>query len=193
MHGIKSLVHQADNFTTLLDLNWNDEISRIARRELDQHKWNKPHFLPFTSDLQVLQKHLKQTRSDSINGLAINCRDFKVYRNLCTSVLATLILFNRRRGGEPALLTIDDFGKKSTSIINEEVKSLSPFELKLCQSFLKIDIRGKRGRKVPLLLNKQVVNEVELLITLRDYVGVASDNKYVSCPWYWLPKKHPWS
>ena len=178
--GSKSLVNQADNFATLVDLNWNDKIARIARRELDQRKWNKPHLLPLTSDLQLLQKHLKMVIADSINGLASNNNDVKVYRNLSTAILATLILFNRRRGGEPALLTINDFEKRAMSVINEEVKkSLSPFELRLCKSFTKIDIRGKRGRKVPLLLTKEMENGIKLLIKLRDDVGVKAENKYV--------------
>ena len=36
MKGSKSLVNQADNFTTLPDLNWNAEITRIACCELDE-------------------------------------------------------------------------------------------------------------------------------------------------------------
>ena len=122
MKGSKSLVNQAHNFTTLLDLNWNDEISRIACRELEQRKWNKPNLLPLTSDLQVLQKHLKRIQSDSINRLANNNDDVKMYRHLCTSILAILILFNLRRGGEPALLTIKYFDLRGASVINEEVK-----------------------------------------------------------------------
>ena len=123
----------------------NDEISRIARCELDERKWNKPNLLPLASDLQVLQKHLKGTQLDSINRLANNNDDVKMYRHLCTLILTRLTLFNHRRGGEPpVLLTIKEFDIRATSVINEEVKkSLSPFELQLCKLFIKIDIRGK--------------------------------------------------
>ena len=178
--GSKSLMNQVDNFATLLDLNWNDAITRIARRELEECKWNKPQLLPLASGLQVLQKHLKRTRSDSIIGLANNSDDVKGYRNLSTSILATLILFNRRHAGEQALLTINDFKIRATPVINEEVrKSLSPFELQLCNSFIKIDIPGKRGRKVPLLFTKKMENGIKLLIKLRADVGVKPENKYV--------------
>lgn len=75
-------------------------------------------------------------------------------------------------------MTIEDFEKKATSVINEEV-SLSPLELQLYKSFTKIDIRGKRGRKVPLLLTKGMEKGINLLIKLRGGVGVKEENRYV--------------
>ena len=66
------------------------------------------------------------------------------------------------------------------SDINEEVKkSLSAFEVQLCRSFTKIDVRGKRGRKVALLLTKEVESGINLMIKMKSDVGVHVENPYV--------------
>ena len=64
--------------------------------------------------------------------------------------------------------------------MNEEVtKSLSPFELHLSKIFTKIEIRGKRGRKVLLLMTKAVEKGIDILIQLRADVGVSEGNPYI--------------
>ena len=180
--GLQSLKLQADDFSSLMDIKWNDEIARVARTELDQRKWNKPQLLPLTSDLQILRSHLKQTSSTAVTALANDNNNTLEWRNLATSVLSTLILFNRRRAGEPALLTVDDFTNKltNTPIVNDEIKaSLSVFEQKLCETYKRLEIRGKRGRKVPLLITKDVEKGIKLLIMIRSEVGVSPENPFV--------------
>ena len=178
----KTLKNMADDYTTLIELSWNDEISRVARTELEQRKWNAPKLLPLTSDLQVLRNHIKNVTASAVIALGVNNHDIVEYRNLATALLTSLILFNRRRAGEPALMKICDFENKLTtdSVINDEVKeSLSQFELKLCKSFKRIELRGKRGRKVPLLLTKEMENGMKLLISLRKEVGTNPENPFV--------------
>ena len=78
-------------------------------------------------------------------------------------------------------MKIGDFETKLTndSLINEEVKdSLSQFELKLYKSFKRIELCGKRGRKVPLLLTKEMENGIKLLISLRKEVGTNPENPF---------------
>ena len=58
--GQASLKAQADDFTVLVEMKWNDEISRTEHTELRQRKWNKLALLPLTSDLQILRKHLNK-------------------------------------------------------------------------------------------------------------------------------------
>ena len=61
---------------------------------------------------------------------------------------------------------------------SDDIKaSLSPFELKLCQYFKRVKIRGKRGRKVPVILTKKLLAVVELIVNLRNAVGVNPENK----------------
>ena len=63
---------------------------------------------------------------------------------------------------------------------SDDIKaSLSPFKLKLCQYFKRVEIRGKRGRKVPMILTKKLEAAVKLIVNLRNAVGVNPENKYV--------------
>ena len=65
-------------------------------------------------------------------------------------------------------------------MINEEVKkSLSAFEMRLCRSFKRIEIRGKRERTVPMLLTSLTIKAMELLVETREAVGVDKDNPHL--------------
>ena len=42
-----------------------------------------------------------------------------------------------------------------------------------------VEIRGKRGRKVPVILTPEMINAVDVLIKTRKTVGIADENPYV--------------
>ena len=42
-----------------------------------------------------------------------------------------------------------------------------------------VEIRGKRGRKVPVILTPEMIKGVDLLIKTREAVGIAVENPYV--------------
>jgi len=177
-----NLKMKADDFYELIDIKWNDEISKCARTELEKRKWNKVQMIPFTEDIKELHESVKKISNQSINLLAKDNSNLEAWRNLATSTLSRLLLFNRRRSGEPAKITISDFQAKVGGIekMNEEIKSsLSSFELQLCSSLKRVEIRGKRGRKVPLIFTADMERAVGLLISLRKSVGVSEENKFV--------------
>lgn len=93
--------------------------------------------------------------------------------------LAQLILFNRRRQGEASKLKVNDYLKKHTARQEDVLLGLTNLEKKLCSSLEKVDIVGKRGRTVPILLTNKVKMSVNVLLETRDIVGVRPDNPYV--------------
>ena len=95
---------QCDDFFFLIENRWSDAISKCARTELETRKWNNPQLLPLTEDLQKLRKHLKVVINVATNVLATDNGNVNEWRNLATAVLASIVLFNRRRSGEPSLL-----------------------------------------------------------------------------------------
>jgi len=172
---------KADDFTQLIDMRWNDEIAKVSRTDLESKKWNKPQLLPLTEDLKIIKVHLVNTRNQSLDRLAQENSDINAYRNLCSSTLANLILLNRRRSGEASKLQLNHVESlQSGTIMNDEVKkSLSKFELQLCKTYKRVEIRGKRGRKVPMLVSKPLEASLNLIIKVRSNVGVNSSNKFV--------------
>ena len=42
-----------------------------------------------------------------------------------------------------------------------------------------VEIRGKRGRKVPVILTPEMINAIDVLIKTRKAVGIADENLYV--------------
>lgn len=90
---------------------------------MEQRKWNKPQILPLKSDLQKVRHHLKSASNEAIMSLSKDNANLDSWRQLATSTLVGLILFNRRRGGEPSKLTVEDFKNRRAGQINDEVKA----------------------------------------------------------------------
>ncbi|XP_066920954.1 uncharacterized protein [Clytia hemisphaerica] len=179
MQGDNDQKTKTDDFVCLIEMKWNEEISRVSRTELQVRKYNKPQLLPLTEDLMKLKTHLVTTRQTSFDKLAADNSNISAWRSLATSTLASIILLNRRRSGEVAKMKSDQFGDHATGNLHGEVKkSLSPFEVKLCATLKRIEIRGKRGRKVPVLLTKQMTESMDILEKTREDVGVLPDNRY---------------
>ena len=56
---------------------------------------------------------------------------------------------------------------------------ITKLEKSLVNNFTRLEIRGKRERKVPLLLTHDMEASIDLLIRNRAAVGVCSENPYV--------------
>jgi len=53
-------------------------------------------------------------------------------------------------------------------------------ERQLCKLFYRLEIAGKRGRTtVPLLMDRNIFDTLELLIIKRTEAGVSKDNTYI--------------
>lgn len=170
---------KAQNFIKLIDSDWNTFVSKRARTNLEQQKWNKADVLPLTEDVVKLQKYLRSLEDKSRQQLNESA-DPVSWKILAECVLAQLILFNRRREGEAAKLLLETYQKKNTLPLNADVfQSLSKLEQDLSETFTRLEIRGKRGRKVPVLLTDLMCTSLDVLIDLRGRVGVQVSNPYV--------------
>lgn len=54
----KQMAQDAEDFIHLYQEGWKFDIASQALTQLNQAKWNSPHLLPFTQDVQVLHSHL---------------------------------------------------------------------------------------------------------------------------------------
>nr|XP_022290881.1 uncharacterized protein LOC111102433 isoform X2 [Crassostrea virginica] len=180
IQGNEDSTKNADAFFTLCENEWTDSVSSSALQTLASNKVNKGHGLPLTDDIQKLQAHLKEKTEKLIVQLQETVRK-SVWDELNQVTLARLVMFNRRRGGEAERMTLKSFcEKRSKSDSLKEIEdSLKPLERILCKTFSRVEIRGKRGRTVPILITPALERSIVLLNETREQAGVNKSNPYV--------------
>lgn len=77
-------------------------------------------------------------------------------------------------------MTLDEYHgiHQSSAALNEDI-GMSAMEKALACSLKRIEIRGKRGRTVPVLLTSAMSKALDLLIKCREAVGICQGNKFV--------------
>lgn len=177
--GDENLERKAAKFMELYDLKWNEEVTAHAHRTLKEMKRNQVQLIPLTVDVMLLNDFLHKKIQEAQQKLTENKNNKDAWCQLSEVTLAQLILFNRRRQGEASKLKVNDYLKKHTARQEDVLLGLTNLEKKLCSSLEKVDIVGKRGRTVPILLTNKVKMSVNVLLETRDIVGVRPDNPYV--------------
>ncbi|XP_077409523.1 uncharacterized protein LOC144039745 [Vanacampus margaritifer] len=179
MSGDKEMQNSAKTFQKLQSSKWSELVSHTALTTLHEEHFNKASTLPFTEDVQRLHRHLETTGSLASENLD-KIPSTKVYGELCRVTLAKIILFNRRRGGEVAKMQLKSFLQRDTADLHKDVAvGLTKFEQKLCKHFSRVEIRGKRGRKVAVLLSPDMVDSLTQLINKRKDCEVPEENIFL--------------
>jgi hypothetical protein len=126
-------------------------------------KFNKPQLLPLTKDAQMLHKYLKE-ESDKLRK---NCQveDYRRFAEIC---LAQIILFNRKRSGEAERLKLENFQSCviDTEVDEDILSSLTPLEKEIIKSHKRVEILGKRGSKVPVILTDDMIRNLKFLMKI---------------------------
>lgn len=150
--GDEDAIRNVQVFKQITDTRWNECVSSKALRNLSEAKWNAPQLLPFAEDVKKMHKHLNEQRKHFLTKLEQEPNK-KNWAELAKITLCDVILFNRRREGEVSKMSLNAFTLRDTSSTHPDVElALSDFEKKLCKHFQRIEIKGKSGRKVPILL-----------------------------------------
>jgi len=160
-------------FVKLCDLNWASEVSAVARRNLTDSKRTGVMVMPLTEDVVKLNQYLVA----AANRLAIDAdRTSDSFLSLTQVTLAKVILFNRKRQGEVSKLTVEDYSNKMKADAEHEMtQSLSDFERGLLKVLERVEIRGKRGRTVPVLFSAEMERWIDVLLAHRSkYIPAAN-------------------
>ncbi|XP_054867654.1 uncharacterized protein LOC129349183 isoform X1 [Amphiprion ocellaris] len=174
----EGFINSLNRTRKLFEKKWDVSVSSGALQTLREGKWNTPQLLPFTEDVKIMHGHLEKCREHYQEHLKSNPNK-KNWTRLATVTLAEVILFNRRREGEVSKMPLNAFTLRDTSRVHSDVAlGLSKFEQKLCKHFQRIEIRGKRNRKVPILLTPDMLSSMEALVAHRQTCGVPNDNPY---------------
>lgn len=165
------------NMRSIIKKQWSYKVSTNASKEIFQKKWNKPALLPLTSDIKIFRDHLIHVQNVSKQELKHNPNNHKSFKNLEESVLAQLILLNRRRSGEVQRLFINTYISAPTEISQEEIDlSLLEMERHLTQKLKRIVVRGKRGHGVPILFTLTLQKTITFLFKTRKIVDFIDEN-----------------
>ncbi|XP_062421876.1 uncharacterized protein LOC119228025 isoform X2 [Pungitius pungitius] len=174
----EDLIKSTDMFKKLYTTKWSEVVSHGALNTLSDAKYNKPSTLPFTEDVQILHRHLENSAETAFRNLEE--ASTQNYAQLAKCTLAQIIVFNRRRAGEVSKMRLKSFHERDNTKLHEDVAmGLSKTEQRLCNYFSRIEIMGKRGRKVAVLLTPSMVEALSLLTSKRMDCGVCATNVFL--------------
>ncbi|KAF6728633.1 N-lysine methyltransferase SETD8-A, partial [Oryzias melastigma] len=166
-------------FRKVYEARWNEFISAASLRTLREAKWNAPQLLPFTEDVMKLHSYLEKQQNQYCTELSTETSP-QTWANLAKVTLGQVILFNRRRSGEVSKIPLTAYlSSNDTQSPDDVSEALSDLEKKLCKHFRRIEIRGKRERKVPVLLTPMMQQSLDILVSKRQECGVPEGNTYL--------------
>lgn len=178
-NGDEFLLTKSSRFLQLCDESWTEEISTHALRTLGDQKRKKVKLIPLTSDCKKLIEYTKDKANDAYNALETSNSCIEAWSDLCEAALVQIILFNRRRQGEVSRMKMEDLDCARCGEHEDVQHGLTDIEKKLCKSLSRIEIVGKRGRVVPVILTAEMKKWIDLLSKCRQNVGVNLNNKYI--------------
>jgi hypothetical protein len=159
-----AVAEECVQFLKLCQLKWSNEISSTALRNIADRKRTGVLFVPLTEDVVKLNELLVE----QANTLALTVHtDAGAFIDMTQVVLAKVILFNRKRQGEVSKMKVEDYRKKRFAQSSELDLALTEFERSLLKVFERVEIRGKRGRTVPLLLTEEMTTWIDKLLAAR--------------------------
>lgn len=168
-----------ENFLKLCETGFPCTINRTVMESLVAAKRRKVVRLPKTEDIIKLNRYLDNI-IDIYYKKLLNMFSVQIWRTLAEALLVRIQTFNRRRPGEIERLYISDF--KNTQSVTEEdegYKCLSLVDKRAAKEYVRIEIRGKLNRTVPILLNSKMRNGIDIILKYRQKAGVSSKNPYV--------------
>ena len=191
IEGLENLKTKSSAFIELCEMRWKVCINSAAHKTLEKKKWNRPHRIPLTEDLRLLTEYLKEERKKCLHALQTHPTVFS-WHTLAKVCLTNVILFNRRRSGEASQMHLSNYqaAKQNAAPEDDIKKALTGLEMKLLENFTRVEMRGKRGRKVPVLLTSEMRDEIEALNRFRAEVGVSEKNPYVFARPYYSSCNH---
>ncbi|XP_028271021.1 uncharacterized protein LOC114441993 isoform X2 [Parambassis ranga] len=177
--GDDKQAESARHFLTVYQKKWNKLISSDALSALKETKLDTEKKVPFAQDVKRLHFHLESVHLRDEKKLRDD-PSAETYAALARAVLCRIIIFNRRRPREVSLIQLKAFmSRKKSDVLDDFDVSVSDMERTLCGFFIRLDIPGNCGRKVPVLLKPEFVSAMELLVSVREACGIPGKNPYL--------------
>ncbi|KAG5870736.1 hypothetical protein JTB14_021989 [Gonioctena quinquepunctata] len=161
-------------------LSWLEEVPVLMNKKAEEDQTNrkllKEVILPPKEDIKLLYDY--SNRECEI--LEDEC-NIHAWRLLTECTLISIQIFNRHRAGEIETLPVVNYHNKKGLIghIDREMYKLSDPSRKFASQFVRLTIRGKRGRSVPVLSNPLAVKCMDKILMCRKQAGVSDDNEFI--------------
>jgi hypothetical protein len=137
--------NDAKNFHKLYRKQYGSKISCRALKNMYDKKLNKKFEIPKTKDCVKLSKYLKKSVDDGIIALQKTVNPTN-WRALESATMVSIILFNRKRGGEVSRMktkNYEDAKLNRNDVKNQEIfLHLPAFQKKLAERHLICKIKG---------------------------------------------------
>lgn len=172
-------IPKLDSFLFIMEAKWSREVVSHCNRTLNERKWNCPKRIPLAKDIQKLHKYL-MTNSDDLRERLQDSQNLENFQSLVEMTLVMTIILNRRRVGEVQYMLWKDYEKASTCDPSSDVYSvLSETEKELSKSLIRLVIKGKRGRGVPVLSTKNLQKSINIIREQRCKYGIDETIPYL--------------
>jgi hypothetical protein len=171
---------QLEAFQYLCKKEWTAEVSSAALSTLSAAHMNKPMLFPLAEDIQKLNGFLN-SESARLQSELQSSPSSETWSELAKVTLTATVLFNRRRGGEAERMLVKDYMSRNKNPLASTVIAacLSETEKVLCRLMTRVEIRGTRGRIVPVILTTTLQNAIDILIDKRSTCNVRETNPYL--------------
>lgn len=173
------LQNRVINWLKLYKHEFYYKLGKSALNKVAERKWNKPRLVPVTDDIMKLNNNIKNT-IEKAKSVLTNKFDSKAFDDLNRGLMIQIIIFNRKRIGEVEKLLVSDFNNRhNIQKGSEQYKTLSTNEKIISSRYMRMEVRGKLGRPVSLLVSKNQIEMIKMILNLRSEASVSPGNKYV--------------
>lgn len=169
---------ETDKFLTLTLTDLPYVITKAITDTQSRMRRERVLNLPSSEDVQRLAKYISVERNEVFEVLKTRF-SYKNWVKLSELTLASIIVFNRRRVGESRNIEVINFtGRDSFNEVSngELFAALSESSKLVAKQYTRMQVRGKKGRTVPVLLKRDIEECIEYLLDHREKAGVAIDN-----------------
>ncbi|XP_071581232.1 uncharacterized protein [Temnothorax nylanderi] len=163
-----------ENFIKLFEEDYPISVNKAVHETQGHRNRQKRIVLPTINDIKILNTYLRDERIKAFNTLKTDGFSINAWRILAETTLLSTMLFNRRRAGELERLLIENLANP-LAISKEEAPELYK---SLCK-YVRIVIRGKLARTVPVLLHENILQCMQMIIKYRKQAGVREQNPFV--------------
>ncbi|XP_049619021.1 uncharacterized protein [Syngnathus scovelli] len=177
--GDFALAESAKNFLAVYRKRWAKMISSGALSVLRKTKRKSREKVLDVQDVKKLIFHLEKISHLSEEKLHAE-RSAETYDILARTVLAQIILLNRRQNSEVSNLPLTVLTSVKKPDPQENLDLLvSDLERRMCRVLSRMEIRSTCGRMVPVLLKPTFLSALELLVEVREACGVPAKNPFL--------------